>query len=125
MKNIEFYKAELSKIHSFIGANRFARSHGMTIENDQGSWQAFNSWLNAEHPLLDDTEKRYLKNIIKPFREQVCWIKKKEVISISEEERIEIFVNGDDDICLPSFEKGEMYIGMKRDKLYTVEELGL
>ena len=37
-----------------------------------------------------------------------------------------IFVNVKEDyFCLPYFEDGTMYKGMKLDKAYTLEELGL
>ena len=78
--------------------------------------------------ILDDVEKEYLSNIIKPFRNRVFYIRK---YYFSSDEFIEICVNyyqGSDDYLsfeLPLFKKGTMYTGMQIGKRYTVEELGL
>ena len=76
--------------------------------------------------ILDEVEKRYLKNVIRPFRDSVKSIEKfifstgnaKIIIKI---ERSESFW----DISLPPFEKYKMYKNMEEDKEYTLEELGL
>lgn len=83
--------------------------------------------------ILDDKEKEYLLNIIKPFKKYVIAIKK---IPIDNQERIIIryhdYLNADEDIHgssfgmgLPTFKQGTMYKGMEMYKEYTVEELGL
>lgn len=77
------------------------------------------------HPqILDDAEKRYLKGVIRPFRNNVKHIVKTDVF---DEAYIDIrFVNDDDAImCFPLFKKDTMYKGMKPDRRYTLEELGL
>lgn len=83
----------------------------------------FRKWLDMEHkePILDDAEKRYLSAVIRPFRNQVNYIEKSqnfegEVICIGTKKRYMVF---------PPFEKGTMYKGMKMDRKYTPEELGL
>ena len=74
------------------------------------------------HPqILDDAEKRYLKGVIRPFRDRVQYIKK---IDCACEEYIQIQLNSDWTI-LPHFRTGTMYKGMKSDHGYTLEELGL
>ena len=78
--------------------------------------------------ILNDTEKEYLGNIIKPFRDRVISIKK---IENSGEECLIIQVEHFKDksireiFMLPSFEKKTMYQGMELGKRYTLEELGL
>lgn len=72
-------------------------------------------------PILDDAEKRYLKGVIRPFRDRVKYIKK---IDCACEEYIHIQLNKDWTI-LPHFRTGTMYKGMKHDHGYTLEELGL
>ena len=71
--------------------------------------------------ILDDIEKEYLSAVIKPFRDRVKCIKK---YTNYEKEFIDIWVN-DETIELPYFKKNTMYKGMKQDKEYTLEELGL
>lgn len=79
-------------------------------------------------PILNDAEKEYLGNTIKPFRNRIIWIGKSVYIP---GEYIEIYLRHYDDGCssysiiLPYFKKGTMYKGMELDKEYTLEELGL
>lgn len=75
-----------------------------------------------EQEILDDKEKEYLSNVIKPFKSEVVAIKKNE--GENNREYIEIDL-GSDDILFPYFKKGTMYRGMEVDKEYTLEELGL
>ena len=88
-------------------------------------------WLDAEHiePILDDAEKRYLSAVIRPFRDRVQYIAK----SFDDDARFYrincyIFIHfndGSDDMNFPVFHESKMYKGMKSDKAYTLEELGL
>ena len=71
--------------------------------------------------ILDEVEKEYLRAVIKPFRKRMTCIKKSRYFNCEF-----IILNLDNDgIFLPSFKKGKMYKGMKEDKEYTLEELGL
>lgn len=75
--------------------------------------------------ILDKVEKNYLTNVLKPFRKRVKFIRKIESLTFSaEKELLQIQLN-DDDIALPYFEKNTMYKGMKLDKDYSLEELGI
>lgn len=76
------------------------------------------------HPqILDDAERRYLKGVIRPFRDKVLYIAKR---SIMDRRKEHIYIDLTHDvITLPCFMKGTMYKGMKTDKEYTIEELGL
>lgn len=84
--------------------------------------------IKLPKPILNDAEKEYLGNIIKPFRNRIIWIGKSVYIP---GEYIEIHLRHYDDGCssysiiLPYFKKGTMYKGMELDKEYTLEELGL
>lgn len=95
-----------------------------------------NQEIEVEVPdILDDVEKRYLSNVIKPFRKKVVCISK--FVGSNGNQRIIILVNtftnqygypligGSEKIQLPSFEKDKMYKGMTEDRWYTLEELGL
>ena len=71
--------------------------------------------------ILDEVEKEYLRAVIKPFRKRINYIKKSSYFNVEF-----IILNLDNDaIFLPNFKKGKMYKGMKEDKEYTLEELGL
>lgn len=78
-------------------------------------------------PILDDAEKRYLSNIIKPFRDQVIAIAKR---SANYGEFIDIMIDEGDigdcgNIYLPYFKPGKMYKSMKVNREYTLDQLGL
>lgn len=72
--------------------------------------------------VLDEKEKEYLNNIIRPFRDKVIFIKKD---SVRSGEFISIAIKNDVNIDLPNFETGKMYKGIKLYKKYTLTELGL
>ena len=72
--------------------------------------------------ILDEKEKEYLNNVIKPFRDKVTFIQKD---SSRFREFIKIGIKNDVDINLPFFERDTMYKGMQVDKKYILTELGL
>ena len=81
----------------------------------------YETLFEREEEILDETEKRYLSNVIKPFRDKVKAIEK---VSYARE-FIKIYIKEDEPTILPYFEKGTMYKGMKENKEYTLKELGL
>ena len=77
--------------------------------------------------ILTDSEKRYLSNVIEPFRDRVKYITKTEN-SLGEYIAIHsrLYIGWRSDVTLlPEFEKGAMYKGMEMNKRYNLEELGL
>lgn len=74
--------------------------------------------------VLDKTERRYLRNLIRPFRDKVAYFSKCQAIDL-DEEYIVIMLTNDDCMILPNFKKGTMYKGMKENARYSVEVLGL
>lgn len=86
----------------------------------------YNKWLLEEHkePILDDIEKEYLSNVIKPFRNRIFYICKAD-----EGKRFYMEItldNGTDFIFLPYFKSSsKMYKNMKLNHKYTLEELNL
>lgn len=86
----------------------------------------------APKQILDKKEKEYLENFLRPFKEQLVCIVKTEFL-FPEEVREFCYLricykdtkNRNEYICLPNFKSGTMYKGMKLDKGYTLEELGL
>lgn len=77
--------------------------------------------MEKKEDILNEVEKEYLRAVIKPFRKSITYIKKETAI---DKEYIELGLDYDV-IDLPYFKKGKMYKGMKEDKEYTLEELGL
>ena len=82
--------------------------------------------------ILDEKEKEYLGNVIKPFRDRVISVVKNVACTATNAAYICIFVRpnvhmvfGDDTLRLPLFAKNTMYKNMQFDVEYTLEELGL
>lgn len=76
----------------------------------------------VEKEILDDVEREYLLNIIKPFKDKVENICKNSHLFGA---YIRIGIRGEADILFPYFKKNTMYKGMEVDKKYTLKELGL
>ena len=86
-----------------------------------------NNQLIAEMSPLDNAERKYLKAIVKPFRNKVTGIiKVRSELSLRDYITIRLG-NGmfDDRINLPFFKSNSMYSKMEPGRIYTVEELGL
>ena len=100
-------------------------SSGLLEEFITGHYQISKEKTNS---VLDPAEKRYLSNIIKPFRKHIINIRK---ILYDKFEFIEILIYSTVEgpsceiISFPYFKKGTMYKGLKKYKEYTLEELGL
>lgn len=74
--------------------------------------------------ILDEAEKRYLREVIRPFRDKLEHIIKMRRYN-DMEELIGIKIKNECYISFPYFKKNTMYKGMEVDKKYTLEELGL
>ena len=99
-------------------------SSGLLEEFITGHYQISKEKINS---VLDTAEKRYLTNIIKPFKDQVIAIAKR---SANYGEFIDIMIDEGDigdcgNIYLPYFKPDSMYKGMKVNREYTLEQLGL
>lgn len=87
--------------------------------------------LEIEKQILNDIEKRYLENVLKPFKDRILFAKKTTIYDTDSGYEYVCFkvVTPDNEdynyLVLPYFIKGTMYKGMKIDKGYSLEELGL
>ena len=81
-------------------------------------------WLCEEYkePILDDVEREYLSAVIKPFRKKISYIRKSEDLR---KKYIKIVLCDGDSMYFPYLANNAMYKGMKLDRNYTLEELGL
>lgn len=81
------------------------------------------------HPqILDDAERRYLKGVIRPFRDRVMFIEKMFEDHLPGDQDCYLFIrfnDGNYDMNFPVFRESIMYKGMERCKKYTLKELGL
>lgn len=79
--------------------------------------------IEVPEPVLDDIERRYLKDVLRPFRKDK-WLKVMKQ-PLGDYERITIMTESAIPANLPIFEKGSMYKGMKPNRIYYPEDLGL
>ena len=72
---------------------------------------------------LDKVEKKYLKKVLRPFKDSILYIAKfKHSSKTLEWIYVKLALN---EISFPYFEVNTMYKGMEVGKRYTLEELGL
>lgn len=88
-----------------------------------GEWNV----VKLPKPILDEAEKRYLSNIIKPFIKTIKYIIKNKkivmVMNILVLHTMIVQVRGA--LNFPDFKPGAMYRGMKIARPYTLKQLGL
>lgn len=77
--------------------------------------------FEREQEILDATEKRYLSEVIRPFKDEVEYIRKWTYSTGVKEIQI---VTSKTITILPEF-TNDMYKGMEKDRKYTLKELGL
>ena len=132
MKNIEKYKdVVLENLNNCHLETRLRGLYGEKVvycphTNCGECKERFLKWLLSEYKgqVLDDVENEYLSAVIKPFRNRVKYIVK--TYGVSEARQfIRIIMCDGEYSNLPFFKGGTMYKGMKVDKQYTLQELGL
>ena len=97
--------------------------HFKSLPNDYtGTIEVKNGFVQ-EKEILDEAEKRYLKAIIKPFKNKINHISKEKCYDGNC--YISIELGNYESINLPYFKKETMYNGMEDDKKYTLKELKL
>lgn len=99
------------------------QKHFKSLPNNYtGTIEVENGFIQ-EKEILDDTEKRYLKAVIRPFKNRVRYITKEDCYD--GDCYISIGLDNGEYINLPYFKKRTMYNGMEEDKEYTLKELKL
>ena len=111
----------------FVVADDFSENgwtkhcYNVALEGGEVYWFTVHD-LELVKEILDEKEKEYLNNVIKPFKKRVTSIRKE---GYRLTEYIKICIKNDSGIVLPYFLTGTMYKGMKIYKQYTLSELGL
>lgn len=98
--------------------NNMERENIIKIEEPE-----YNTIYDHNPKILDKDDKRYIKGVIRPFRDKVKYITKRS--RDLGREFISITLNDNFIINLPFFPKGTMYDNMEVDKLYTLEDLNV
>lgn len=104
------------------------------LERGMESFNAFSSMfkdvkigdgpIRFRKPILDDTEREYLKSVFKPFAKRVYYVKK---TGTNNRYFIMAFISDDssDYAELPKFDGKKMYNGMELEKHYSLEDLDI
>lgn len=130
MRNIEKYKKELMrgvnvcKIEEIVTEITGKKICPTGVDNCNCCKELIYEWLLSEckEPILDDVERKYLSDVIKPFGHRVSYIVK---ILNGSGYYIAIILNNFDVMNLPYFTRNTMYKGMKVGRQYKLKELGL
>ena len=130
MRNIEKYKDNIEKHINVCGLYREIYK----IKNGEYAHDCCDScdecyddcirWLAEEfkEPVLDEVERKYLSDVIKPFGHRVSYIVKR---LNGSGYYIAIILNNFDVMNLPYFTRNTMYKGMTVGRQYKLKELGL
>ena len=106
-------------IRDFEGLN--TGNYGKIIKIEEPTYQTV---YEAKIEILDEVEKRYLRGVIRPFKDNVETIRK--LFSPTKGKYyIQIRYKDEPSTNLPYFESKEIYKNMETDKKYTLEELEL
>lgn len=81
--------------------------------------------FERKEEILDEVEKKYLANVIKPFRHEIKIISKRSRLGNSSICYIKIWLKNNDTANLPDFKENSMYKGMEPNREYSLKELGL
>lgn len=135
MKNFEKYKKEVYEAIALTNSDKLLVRAGIKFNPFVDNYREYKDrlfvWLFEEYqvPALDNVEKEYLSAVIKPYKNKVIGILKIDDFYESNFQCIRIMVKSIhveiENINLPWFERNTMYKGMKANKKYTLEELGL
>lgn len=128
MLNIEKYKDDiLNAAQADITCCVIDLYHnGKCPDNCKDCKKAAMKWLLSEYkkPILDETERKYLSDVIRPFRKEVATISKFQNWD-NTHQYIYIALKSQHYCTLPFFPKSTMYKGMEGGKHYSLKELGL
>lgn len=115
------------KIKNIVGTFRFEES-GLYDNDSYLCTYSLKNLLTGrceiEKPILDKVEKRYLENLLRPFRSRVVYVRK--INYLNKKEYLCIYLNKQNEVVyLPYFKEGTMYKGMEAGRRYTLKELRL
>lgn len=95
---------------------------GKIIKIEEPTYQTV---YESKVEILDEVEKRYLRGVIRPFKDKVKYIEKCKSVTYEDDSYICVQIKNSSSITLPYFESKTMYKNMEENKEYTLEELGL
>lgn len=123
----------LKKINGDYGYDLGAYREDLTEKYDDENFDiikverpaGYTTVFERKKEILDETEKRYLRDVIRPFRNKVISIRKMKNPCRNNKEYIAIELKKEESIVFPEFKEKSMYKGMHKNKAYSIEQLGL
>lgn len=118
-------EVDINEDYSFVNCvcNAIKRIRNIEYCDEIPTCRECQEWLKQPYkePILDEAEKKYLSDVIRPFRDRVEYIEK------SRHDKGEfIFIDLEDDtFSLPYFKQDTMYKSMRLYKEYSLDELEL
>lgn len=90
----------------------------------------YGTWELYKEPILNEEEKEYLNNVIKPFKNKVSYIAKSKLLVGSPKDVfiqicVKSYISMHEYISLPSFSIDSMYNNMQVGYKYSLKELDL
>lgn len=128
MKNIEKYRDKLLSLVNVCNWYDYFNSDDDCVQDCRSCEERFVKWLFEDcekKPVLDEKEREYLSHVLNPFKLYIRSVAKypsKQAGCDREFICVRFIESG---WQFPSFKKGTMYKGMKCNREYTLEELGL
>lgn len=121
-----FFNKNSSRQRTLYAFDNLDKNFKYTINDDVSIVKVerpikYETVFERKKEILDEAEKKYLADVIRPFRKHIMFISK---IGFDGEEFLKIdFKRPVNSFSLPFFKKNSMYKGMKVDQKYTLEEL--
>lgn len=133
MKNFEKYKNKVNQnidscsLYQAIYKIRHGENAYDCCNDCDRCFKVSMKWLAEEYkkPVLDDIERKYLSQVLNPFKLYIRSVTKYSTTQAGCEREFICVRFMDSGWQFPSFKKGSMYKGMKRNREYSLEELGL
>lgn len=131
--NLEHYKEDLKEILKYhfdsprTVIKLIREKFGYQIIVEKYSTEAILEWMAQPYrePILDDAEKKYLSEVIKPFLSKIKYIAKFKSACSEDKQYIHIGFYEGDGLTFPYFKENSMYKGMELNKAYNLKELRL
>lgn len=121
-----FFNKDISHQRTLYVFDNLDKNFKYTINDDVSIVKVerpikYETVFERKKEILDEAEKKYLADVIRPFRKHIMFISK---TGFDGEEFLKIdFKRPVNSFSLPFFKKNSMYKGMKVDQKYTLEEL--
>lgn len=113
------YNKKPKKFNRFYGAGRFPLGPFEELFKEI-TWE--DGPVRFRKSILDKTERKYLKAVLRPFRNRVARVTKLKFPGCSDYS-LRVDLEDGDSLSFPNFPAGTMYNGMELYHEYTLEEL--